>query len=150
MGQPHLRKWAWHNWGMSTVFEKIMAGELPGYFVYEDDVCVALMTIEPVAPGHTLVIPRQPTDKWNDLDAATLSHVMDVAKMIADAQEKGFGAPRSAVVIAGFEVPHAHVHVIPAENEAAACLSNAAPVPGAELEWAADVLRKAIAEAPSN
>lgn len=131
---------------MSTIFEKIMNGALPGEFIWEDDSCVAIMTIEPVAPGHALVIPRDPVDKWTDLPATTLDHLMQIAQKIGKAQEEVFQVPRSAVVIAGFEVPHTHIHVIPAETEQAASLALAKPATPEELEQNGKKLREHLGE----
>lgn len=132
---------------MSTVFELIIDGQIAGRFVWADDVCVAIMTIEPVAPGHALVIPREPVDKWTDLSEGVLAHVMHVAQKIGRAQEAAFDVPRTAVVIAGFEVPHTHVHVIPARTEGAASLTNASPADAEELDGAALALRDALVSA---
>lgn len=129
---------------MSTVFELIIEGQIPGRFVWSDEVCVAIMTIEPVAPGHTLVIPREPVDKWTDLSEDVLAHIMTVSQKIARAQEVAFNVPRSAVVIAGFEVPHTHVHVIPARTEAHASLTNAAAAASEALTESAEKLRSAL------
>ncbi len=129
---------------MSTVFELIIAGQIPGRFVWADDKCVAIMTIQPVAPGHVLVIPRAPIDKWTDLDPADLGHVMKVAQIIGQAQEEAFDVPRTAVVIAGFEVPHVHVHVIPALSEAQASLTGARDASSQELDEAANAVRSAL------
>lgn len=131
---------------MSTVFEMIIDQEIPGLFVWADETCVAIMTIEPIAPGHVLVIPRDPIDKWTDLPPADLDHVMRVAQVIGGAQEEAFNVPRSAVIIAGFEVPHTHVHVVPAETQDAASLTFAREVPAEELEGAAEVLRETLRE----
>lgn len=132
---------------MSTVFELIIDGQIPGRFVWADDVCVAIMTIEPVAPGHALVIPREPVDKWTELSEGVLAHVMHVAQKIGRAQEAAFDVPRTAVVIAGFEVPHTHVHVIPARAEGAASLTNASPADAEELDGDALALRDALVSA---
>lgn len=131
---------------MSTVFELIIEGKIPGRFVWSDDLCVAIMTIEPVAPGHVLVIPREPVDKWTDLSERILAHIMFVAQKIGRAQEIAFDVPRTAVVIAGFEVPHTHVHVIPARTEAAASLTNASAASAEELDAAATSLRDALVD----
>ncbi len=129
---------------MSTVFELIMDGKIPGRFVWSDDVCVAIMTIEPVATGHVLVIPRKPVDKWTDLEPTDLDHLMRVAQILGKAQEQAFDVPRSAVIIAGFEVPHAHIHVIPARSEAAASLSNARAEDSIALDEAGHALREVL------
>jgi diadenosine tetraphosphate (Ap4A) HIT family hydrolase len=101
---------------MASVFSKIINGELPGRFVYEDDDIVAFLTIEPMTQGHTLVVPRAEIDQWQDVDSGTLNKVMGVAQLIGKAVCKAFGAQRAGVIIAGLEVPHLHVHVFPAYN----------------------------------
>ena len=119
---------------MATIFEMIQTGKIPGSFVWDDDLCFAIMDINPVAPGHTLVIPKEPVDKWTDLPDDLRNHLMDVAAQIGRAQEKAFGVPRSVVVIAGFEIPHAHIHVIPATSEGSANLANGRPASPAEID----------------
>jgi len=101
---------------MASVFTKIITGELPGRFVFEDDDIVAFLTIEPMTQGHTLVVPRAEIDQWQDIDSETLNKVMGVAQLIGKAVCKAFGAQRAGVIIAGLEVPHLHVHVFPAYN----------------------------------
>lgn len=129
---------------MTTLFEMIIAEKIPGNFVWADDRCVAILTIEPVSPGHTLVIPREPVDKWTDLAPESLDHLMRVAQIIGRAQEKAFSVARSVVVIAGFEVPHTHVHVIPARTEADHMLSHAKAASASELADAANSLRDTL------
>lgn len=101
---------------MASVFTKILDGDIPGRFVYRDDTVAAFLTIEPIAYGHTLVIPVQEVDRWTDLDPAVWSHVMEVAQKIGQVIVDKFDAPRAGLLIAGFEVPHAHVHVFPAKD----------------------------------
>ena len=101
---------------MATVFTKIINGELPGRFVYQDDDVVAFLTIAPMTQGHTLVVPRAEVDQWQDIDPAVLGRVMEVSQLIGKAVVKAFGAERAGVIIAGLEVPHLHVHVFPAYN----------------------------------
>ena len=101
---------------MASVFTKIIRGESPGRFVFEDDEVVALLTIEPKTQGHTLVVPRAEVDRWQDVDPETFNKVMGVAQLIGRAVCKAFGAQRAGVIIAGLEVPHLHVHVFPAYN----------------------------------
>lgn len=132
---------------MSTVFESIMARNIPGEFIWEDSDCVAILTIEPVSAGHTLVIPREPIPSWTDLPAALLHHIMGVAQHIGNAQIEAFHTPRSAVVVAGFEVPHTHIHVIPAHTEMDCLLSRATKAEPEELAAAADLLRGTLRSA---
>lgn len=129
---------------MTTVFEKIISGEWAGRFAWADEVCVAFATIEPTAPGHVLVVPREPYPKWTDAPTDVASHLMRVARIIGLAQEKAFGVPRAGLVIAGFEVPHTHLHVIPLRTEADVLLSNAAQASGEELDEAMLRLREAL------
>jgi diadenosine tetraphosphate (Ap4A) HIT family hydrolase len=98
---------------MTTVFTKIINGELPGRFVYEDDEVVAFLTIQPMTQGHTLVVPRAEIDQWQDVDEAVFGRVMAVAQLIGKAVCRAFDAARAGVIIAGLEVPHLHVHVFP-------------------------------------
>ncbi len=97
-----------------TVFSKIIAGELPGRFVYQDDEVVAFLTIAPFTQGHVLVVPRAEVDHWESIDDELWDHISTVARKIGRAVKRAFGAPRAGVVIAGLEVPHLHVHVFPA------------------------------------
>lgn len=99
---------------MASVFTKIINGELPGRFVYEDNEVVAFLTIQPMTQGHTLVVPRAEIDQWQDVDPETFNKVMGVAQLIGKAVCKAFGAQRAGVIIAGLEIPHLHVHVFPA------------------------------------
>ena len=133
---------------MSTVFSKIIAGEIPGRFVWADDQCVAFATIAPITDGHMLVVPREEVDQLTDAPDELLAHLAVVAKRIGRAQRAAWDAPRAAVLVAGFEVPHLHLHVLPAWDEAALRFDNARPdVPGEELDAAAERVRAALREA---
>jgi diadenosine tetraphosphate (Ap4A) HIT family hydrolase len=101
---------------MATVFTKIINGELPGRFVYEDDEIVAFLTIQPMTQGHTLVVPRVEIDQWQDVDKAVFGRVMSVAQLIGKAVCRAFHTARAGVIIAGLEVPHLHVHVFPTRS----------------------------------
>jgi histidine triad (HIT) family protein len=96
-----------------SVFSKIIAGELPARFVWKDDSCVAFLSIRPLRPGHTLIVPRTEIDHWLDLDAALLGHLFEAAQFIGKAQMAAFNPARIGVMLAGLEVPHCHVHVVP-------------------------------------
>jgi len=98
---------------MATVFTKIINKELPGRFVYEDDVCVAFLTIEPLSPGHTLVVPRREIDHWLDLESDLLNHLMHVAQRVGQAIGQVYAPAKVGMMIAGLEVPHVHIHVTP-------------------------------------
>ena len=101
-----------------SVFSEIIAGNIPGRFAWADDICVAFGTHEPIKPGHMLVVPRQEVSRFTDLDEATFAHLAVVAQRVGQAQEHAFGVPRAMMIIAGMEVPHVHLHVIPALSEA--------------------------------
>ena len=101
---------------MATIFSKIINGEMPGRFVYEDDDVVAFLTIQPMTQGHTLVVPRAEIDQWQDVDEAVFGRVMAVAQLIGKAVCRAFDADRAGVIIAGLEIPHLHVHVFPTRS----------------------------------
>jgi diadenosine tetraphosphate (Ap4A) HIT family hydrolase len=98
-----------------SLFSKIIAGELPGEFVGQDERVVALLSIAPLRPGHTLVVPRQEVDQWTDAEPSLFSHCALVAQNIGSAVRKAWDAPRSGLVIAGFEIAHLHLHVFHAK-----------------------------------
>lgn len=130
---------------MSTVFSKIIDGELPGRFVWEDDTCVGFLSIAPLAYGHTLVVPRTEIDKWTDADAELVTHLMSVAHRIGIAQVEAFGCDRAGLAVAGFEVPHFHVHVWPSNSMADHDFSRALTDPDdAAMDEAAEKLRVAL------
>ena len=130
---------------MSTLFTKIIDGDLPGRFVYRDDVCVAFLTIAPICPGHTLVVPRLEVDHWVDLPDEVAGHLAIVARKIGAAQMSAFQAERISLIIAGLEVPHTHLHVLPITSEADIDFGKANnSVDPAELDRAADALRAAL------
>src|SRR5690606_23708521 len=109
---------------MATLFTKIINGELPGRFVWSDDHCVAFLTIAPISRGHVLVVPRAEVDHWIDADTETWAHVNEVARIVGSAVHRGFGHRRVAVVVAGFEVPHLHVHVFGVDDERSISFEN--------------------------
>ena len=117
---------------MASVFTRIIAGELPAHFVWQDDSCVAFLSIEPLRPGHTLVVPRAEVDHWIDLDDDTVAALMRVARMIAGAQQEIYRPTKVGLMIAGLEVPHAHVHVSPIDGMHDLDFANAGPFPGDE------------------
>ena len=129
---------------MPTLFTRIINGELPGRFVYTDEQVVTFLSIAPLNPGHTLVVPRAEVDQWTDADGPLLHHCMDVARRIGVAAKQAFEAPRAGVVIAGLEVPHLHVHVFPAWSESDFDFARAKPATDEELDSAAAKLRAAL------
>src|SRR5215213_7488825 len=132
---------------MATVFTKIINGELPGRFVYEDDDIVAFLTAAPITQGHTLVVPRAEIDQWQDIDPAVFRRVMEVSQLIGKAVCKGFDVERAGVIIAGLEVPHLHIHVFPAYNLSDFGFANADHNPSQEsLDEAQAKIKDALAQ----
>lgn len=130
---------------MTTVFTRILRGEIPGTFVWRDDVCAAFLSINPINHGHTLVVPVAEVDHWLDLPGDTVAHLMEVSRVIGLAQQAAFSPARVGLMIAGFEVPHVHVHVIPMEGmQHISFASAAASVSRQELDAAAVALRAAL------
>ena len=101
---------------MASIFTKILDGDIPGTFVYEDDRCAAFMDITPMTDGHVLVIPREEIDHWLDMPEELTSHLMAVAQKLGKAQKKAFSSDRVGVMIQGFDVPHVHIHVWPTNS----------------------------------
>ncbi len=130
---------------MATLFSRIIAGELPGRFVWSDPQVVAFLSIAPLRPGHTLVVPRAEIDQWTAAEPALLAHAVEVAQRIGQAQQKAWDAPRIALAVVGFEVPHMHIHVSPAWDMGDIDFTGLAPEPdAAKLDEAADRLRAAL------
>lgn len=127
---------------MASVFSLIIEGSIPGHFVYQDDVAVAFMTIQPIRAGHVLVVPREEVDQWSDLSEETAAHLMKVAHKIANAQKAAFGCTRVGLMIAGLEVPHTHLHVIPMESMEDLSFANAKDATQDELISAKDAIVK--------
>ena len=130
---------------MSTLFTKIIDGEIPGRFVWKDEHCVAFLTIGPITHGHTLVVPREEVDHWVDAPAELMNHLLAVAGHIGKAQKRAFGSLRAGLMIAGFEVPHLHVHVWPTNSLADFDLARADGNPDpATMDANAHTLREAL------
>ncbi len=130
---------------MPTLFTRIISGEIPGRFVWRDDRCVAFLTIAPLAPGHTLVVPLEEVDHWIDLDPELAAHLVGVSQKIGRAQQEIFRPVKVGVLIVGEEVPHTHVHLVPFHHLSQLDLANADhdPEPTA-LDEAADRLRATL------
>ncbi len=130
---------------MPTLFTRIIDGEIPGRFVWKDDTGVAFSTIAPITPGHTLVVPRAQVDHWIDLDDDVAAHLLLVGKAIGAAQMDAFSPARIGVIIAGMEVPHTHLHLIPIESERDLDFARAdGAAPADALDAAADRLPAAL------
>ncbi len=101
---------------MATIFSKIIAGEIPSYKIYEDDNYYAFLDINPLAEGHTLVIPKVETDYLFDLEDEVLANMIVFAKKVALAIDQTMVCKRVGVAVLGLEVPHAHIHLVPLNN----------------------------------
>lgn len=130
---------------MATIFTRIIDGEIPGTFVWRDDRCVAFMSINPMATGHTLVVPIEEVDHWVDASPELTAHLFEVTRIIGDAQRHAFSPERVGVIIAGYEVPHTHIHVVPTNDMSELSFANAsATFDPDELEAAAGAIRTAL------
>lgn len=127
---------------MATIFTRIIRGEIPGTFVWRDDSCVAFMSINPLRRGHALIVPIEEVDHWLDCPPDLRDHLFDVAQRVGRAQQAAFSPTRVGLMIAGLEVPHLHLHVVPIDGVHDLDFANAAPhVEPAELEAAAEAMR---------
>ncbi len=109
---------------MASVFTKIVNGDIPSFKIAEDDRYYAFLDINPLAKGHTLVIPKQEIDYMFDLDDDLLAGLMVFSKKVAKAIDKAIECKRVGVAVLGLEVPHAHIHLIPLQSEADISFSN--------------------------
>jgi histidine triad (HIT) family protein len=132
---------------MATIFTRIIDGDLPGRFVWRDPRAVAFLTISPITTGHTLVVPVAEVDHWVDLEPDLARHLMGVAHAVGRAQVRAFATPRVGMMIAGMEVPHTHLHVLPIATERDLDFARADPSPDPEvLDAAAAGLRRALTD----
>ncbi len=133
---------------MSTLFTKIINGDIPGRFVWKDEDVVAFLSIAPLADGHVLVVPRLEVDLWTDAPAEVLGRVTAVAQKIGKALVGEFGAARAGLLVAGYEVDHLHVHVWPSNSMADYDFGSADQNPDpSQLEANAERIRTALREA---
>jgi histidine triad (HIT) family protein len=101
---------------MSSIFSKIIAGEIPSYKIYEDEKTLAFLTIRPHTKGHTLVVPKVEVDHWDDVPEEYFGHMWHTAQFVAKILKEKLHCTRVGIMVVGFEVPHAHIHLIPAES----------------------------------
>jgi histidine triad (HIT) family protein len=132
---------------MATLFTRIIRGELPGRFVWRDDRCVAFLTINPLKPGHTLVVPIEEVDHWIDAPPDLLGHLLDVSRTIGQALQRAYEPEKVALILEGLEVPHLHFHVTPIWQPGDTVFANADKDPGdAALDEAQARVLRALAE----
>ncbi len=133
---------------MPTIFTRIIDGQIPGTFIWKDDLCVVFMSINPMAFGHALVVPREEVDHWVDASPELADHLFAVTRIIGVAQRDAFACDRIGVIIAGYEVPHTHIHVIPTMNMSQLSFANAAAgIDRESLEDSAARIRVALRSA---
>lgn len=132
---------------MASVFTKIIDGELPGRFVWKDEACVAFLSINPLRPGHTLVVPREEVAHWIDLDLGTWEHLNRVAKAIGVAIDRAYRPAKVGLMLAGLEVPHVHIHLVPMDGVHDLDFANADTNPDpADLDDAQETILTALKE----
>lgn len=132
---------------MPTVFSRIIDGELPARFVHTDDRCVAFLSINPLRPGHTLVVPRVEIEHWIDLDAGEWQHLTTVARQLGSALQRAYQPAKVGMMLAGLEVPHVHIHLVAIDDVHDLDFANAEADPDpASLDDAQQRVRAAIAQ----
>jgi histidine triad (HIT) family protein len=132
---------------MPTLFTRIIDGELPARFVWKDERAAAFLTIEPLRPGHTLVVPREAVDDWLDADVSLRNHLMAVCHAIGLAIERAYRPPKVGLLLAGLEVPHLHFHVFPLYELSDIDVAKVDRRPRPEdLDAAAEKIRTALGE----
>ena len=130
---------------MPTVFTKIISGDLPGRFVWRDERCVAFLSIAPLRPGHVLVVPRDEVEHWIDVEPELWAHLMRVSQTIGTALERAYKPEKVGLMLAGLEVPHVHVHLVPINGVHDLDFANADTDPDpAALDAAAESIRDAL------
>ncbi|MFN0127182.1 MAG: HIT family protein [Verrucomicrobiales bacterium] len=131
---------------MATLFTRIINREIPGRFVHEDDRCVAFLTIAPIRPGHTLVVPRDEIDHWLDMPPDLTAHVFQTAQRVSRALQRAFPCEKVGLMIAGLEVPHTHLHLVPIDSIRDLDFAKQNDkTPAGELDAAAEKIRAALA-----
>ncbi len=119
---------------MASIFTQIINRELPAQIIHEDDLVIAFLDIRPVSPGHTLVVPKKEVDQFQDLDKKTYQATMDVAHKVAKLLKKKLDTKRVGMVVYGFDVPHAHIHLIPMDEPGLISMKHSEPVEDKYLE----------------
>jgi histidine triad (HIT) family protein len=130
---------------MTTIFTRIIDGQIPGTFVYRDSLCVAFLSINPLAPGHVLVVPIQEVDHWIDMSPDLSAHLFAVSHRISRAISTTFPCERVGLIIAGYEINHCHIHLIPSQTMNDLNFANAATsVDRSDLESHANQIIQAL------
>ncbi|MFT7464528.1 MAG: histidine triad (HIT) family protein [Pseudohongiellaceae bacterium] len=130
---------------MASLFTKIINHELPGRFVWADAKCVAFLTINPLNPGHTLVVPREEVDHWLDLSPELAAHLNEVARLVGRGIQAAFSPTKVGLIIAGLEVNHVHLHLVPINSLGDLNFANADSAPNdSDMDKAAESLRATL------
>lgn len=130
---------------MPSIFTKIIRGEAPGRLVWRDERAVGLLSVAPLRPGHTLVIPVEEIDHWLDVEPALMQHLTSVAQKLGQAVQQAFRPEKVGLMIAGLEVRHVHLHLVPIHTLGDLDFSKADKhATPAALDAAAEQLRAAL------
>ena len=129
---------------MASIFTKIIQGEIPCQKILEDDQYFAFLDIRPISRGHTLVIPKQETDRFFDLSESLLSGILPFSKPIVQAIEAVIPCQRVGLMVAGLEVPHAHLHLVPINNVEQLSFAYAKSAQPEELDEVSTLIRGAL------
>lgn len=128
---------------MSSLFTKIVRGEIPSFKVYEDEDFFAFLSIMPLTDGHTLIVPKKESESWLDMESGDAGALFIAAQKISKKLKIVFHVPKVAVIVAGFEVPHTHLHLIPCQSESELDFSKAK---NASKEELSETLMRIISE----
>lgn len=131
---------------MASIFTQIINGDMPGHFVWRDDKAVAIMTIAPIKPGHCLVIPVEEVNHWDDVPEELAAHLMLVAQRVAKGLKAIYQPKRVGVMVAGLEVPHTHLHLVPVDALTDFDFSLQKPTEADKLATEAQKIRAALQE----
>ena len=131
---------------MPTIFTRILDGELPASFVWRDERCAAFLSIAPLTTGHTLVVPFEEIDHWLDAPPDLMNHLVEVARRIGQAQQHVYQPVKVGLMLAGLEVPHLHLHVVPIWRLHDLDFARAGSAERSELDREAERIRSALEE----
>jgi len=131
---------------MASIFTKIIRGEIPCYKLLEDKNFFSFLDINPINPGHTLVVPKKEIDYFFDLDNKLLSEILIFGKSLVPAIESAVPCRRVGIMVAGLDVAHAHLHLIPIMSEGDLTFDRARPASQSELAGIANKIRKTLSK----
>ncbi|WHI47828.1 HIT family protein [Microbulbifer sp. VAAF005] len=131
---------------MASIFTQIINGDLPGNFIWRDEKVVAILTISPIKAGHCLVIPVEEINHWDDVPEELATHLMLVAQKVAKGLKATYSPKRVGVMIAGIEVPHTHIHLIPVDELSDFDFSKQKPASSEQLAHEAEKIRQSLKE----